>query len=37
VQVRGDALRARRGSWVAPAQFGSLGLPAPIQRLLARD
>jgi A/G-specific adenine glycosylase len=36
VQVRGDALGARRGSWVAPAQFGSLGLPAPIQRLLAR-
>jgi A/G-specific adenine glycosylase len=36
VQVRGGALAARQGSWVAPAQLGEFGLPAPVQRLLAR-
>jgi A/G-specific adenine glycosylase len=37
VRVRGDALASRQGSWVAPARFDTLGLPAPIQRLLARN
>jgi A/G-specific adenine glycosylase len=35
VRLNGDALGARRGSWMVPEQFGRLGLPAPIQRLLA--
>jgi A/G-specific adenine glycosylase len=35
VRLHGETLGARRGSWMAPEQFGSLGLPAPIQRLLA--
>jgi A/G-specific adenine glycosylase len=34
VRVRSDALRSRAGDWYAAHQYGGLGLPAPIQRLL---
>jgi A/G-specific adenine glycosylase len=34
VDVPAQATLARRGSWIAPARFDELGLPAPIQRLL---
>ena len=34
VRVPSDALRSRAGDWYAPHQYGGLGLPAPIQRLL---
>jgi A/G-specific adenine glycosylase len=34
VRVRREAMQSRAGAWVARADFGKLGLPAPIQRLL---
>ena len=35
VRVPGEAVRPNAGSWFTPVQFGELGLPAPVQRLLA--
>ena len=34
-QLKGPALRQGKGEWFAPAQWPSLGLPAPIRKLLA--
>ncbi|HWI83855.1 A/G-specific adenine glycosylase [Ramlibacter sp.] len=37
VRVRPEALQRRDGAWMSPAQFGQIGLPAPVQRLLLQD